>query len=144
MGVKIIKAGKIVILTAGRQAGKKAIVVSAFDKNSRRPFQHVLVAGLERAPRKVTKAMGKAKILRRTRVKTFVKYINVAHVMPTRYSVPIDLKSVAASPERVDKISLRKQVRAHLKSVLNKSYLQGQKDAKNSAGQQYFFQKLRF
>eukprot|EP00461_Guttulinopsis_vulgaris_P009460 UN09528 len=144
MGVKIIKTGKVVILLTGRFAGKKAIVVGTFEKNVRRPFQHILVAGLERAPRQVTKSMGKKKILRRSRVKPFVKYVNIAHVMPTRYSVnDIEVKSIA-SPERVDKISLRKQVRASLKSVFTRAYLERKNDSKGVAGQQYFFQKLRF
>eukprot|EP00461_Guttulinopsis_vulgaris_P001111 UN01111 len=88
--------------------------------------------------------MGKKKILRRSRVKPFVKYVNIAHVMPTRYSVnDIEVKSIA-SPERVDKISLRKQVRASLKSVFTRAYLERKNDSKGVAGQQYFFQKLRF
>lgn len=138
-----IKTGKVVICLTGRYAGKKAIVVSTFDKNAKRPFPHVLVAGLERAPRQVTKAMTKSQIVRRSQVKVFVKYVNIAHVMPTRYSVnDIEVKSVA-TPERVDKISLRKQVRGSLKSLFTKAYLKKAND-KNVAGQQYFFQKLRF
>ena len=87
--------------------------------------------------------MGKHVILRRSRVKPFVKYVNITHVMPTRYSVnDIEVKSVA-TPERVDKISLRKSVRANLKSLFTKAFLQRKND-KNAAGQQYFFQKLRF
>lgn len=138
-----IKTGKVVILLTGRYAGKKAIVVSTHEKNAKRPFSHVLVAGLERGPRQVTKAMGKHIILRRSRVKSFVKYVNVAHIMPTRYQVSdIEVKSVA-TPERVDKISLRKQVRGSLKSLFTKAYL-AKKNDKNVAGQTYFFSKLRF
>jgi len=143
MGVKIIKTGKVVILLTGRYAGKKAIVVQTFEKNAKRPFSHVLVAGLERGPRQVTKSMGKQIILRRSRVKAFVKYVNVTHIMPTRYQVSdIEVKSVA-TPERVDKISLRKQVRGSLKALFTKAYL-AKKNEKNVAGQTYFFSKLRF
>lgn len=40
----------------GRYAGKKAIVVKAFDDGSKqRPFGHCMVAGIDRAPLKVTR-----------------------------------------------------------------------------------------
>ena len=143
MGAKIIKTGKVVILLSGRYAGKKAIVVSAFEKNAKRPFPHVLVAGLERGPRNVTKSMGKQRILRRTRVKAFTKYVNVTHVMPTRYTVPdIDVKS-RVTPEKVDKISLRKHVRGALKALFTRAYIERKAD-KNAAHHAYFFSKLRF
>ena len=38
-----------------------------------RAYGHALVAGIERYPRKVTKAMGKKKLTKRSRVKPFVK-----------------------------------------------------------------------
>ena len=40
-----------------------------------------------RAPKKVTKNMGEKKIAKRIRTKTFVKYVNLNHVMPTRYTL---------------------------------------------------------
>src|SRR5690606_16255700 len=98
-----IKTGKVVIILSGRYAGKKAIVVQTFDGNKKRNFGHCLVAGIARAPLKVTKSMSKKKILRRSRSKVFVKYINYTHIMPTRYTVgDIDLKSIVV-PEKVDK-----------------------------------------
>lgn len=80
-----IKAGKVVVMLAGRYAGRKAVVVKAFDSGSDdRKFTHALVAGIDRYPRKVTKSMSKAKVTKRSKVKPFVKYINVTHLMPTR------------------------------------------------------------
>merc|ERR1712172_397771 len=80
------------VLLNGRYAGKKAIVVKPFDDGSKpRPFGHALVAGVDRAPLKVTKKMSKKKITKRTKVKPFVKYVNYNHLMPTRYSVPTEL-----------------------------------------------------
>jgi len=46
-----------------------------------------LVAGVERSPRKVTKRMGSKKIEKRTSIKPFVKYINLNHIMPTRFAI---------------------------------------------------------
>ena len=53
-----MKSGRIVILLAGRHAGKKAIVVKTHDDHKKeRKFSHALVAGIERYPLKVTKRM---------------------------------------------------------------------------------------
>ena len=42
--------------------------------------------------------MGKNKILKRTCVKPFVRYVNLNHVMPTRYMVSgeIDFKNIVS------------------------------------------------
>ena len=76
----------MVVLLAGRHAGKKAVIVKPQDEGVKkgRKFPHCLVAGIERPPRKVTKRMGKAKIEKRSRVRPFLKYVNYAHIMPTR------------------------------------------------------------
>lgn len=50
-----IKSGKVVILLAGRYAGRKAVVVKAYDEGSdERKFGHAMVAGIARYPRKVS------------------------------------------------------------------------------------------
>lgn len=55
---KFIKPGKVVIILAGRYAGKKAIVVKSFDDGTKdREFGHCLVAGIERSPLAVTKVL---------------------------------------------------------------------------------------
>merc|ERR1711924_521389 len=51
---------------------------------------HCLIAGVAKAPLKVTKSMGKKKVDKRSKCKTFVKYCNYNHIMPTRYVVPTD------------------------------------------------------
>merc|ERR1711953_1368040 len=65
------------------------------------PFSHCLVAGVDRAPLKVTKVMSKKKIAKRSRVKPFVRYVNYNHIMPTRYSVPaaIDPKTLESDAQ---------------------------------------------
>ena len=48
------------IVLNGRFAGRKAVVIRCFDDGHKeRKFGHALVAGIERAPRKVTKKMAK-------------------------------------------------------------------------------------
>ena len=47
-------------------------------------LSHLEVAGIDRYPRKVVKAMGKAKLEKRSKIKPFLKVVNFNHIMPTR------------------------------------------------------------
>ena len=143
----IIKSGKVVIVLAGRHAEKKAVVVKNIDDGSGdRRFSHCLIAGIDRGPRKVTRAMDKKKVEKRSKVmKPFVKYVNVRHVFPTRYVVDMDLKKIVDETELADadrKVDIKKS----LKKIFEDRYL-NQKSVtseKKAAGSSYFFQKLRF
>ncbi len=71
---KIMKAGKVVLVLAGRYAGRKAVIVKPNDEGTAdKPFGHALIAGIDRYPRKVTKRMSKRKIKLRSKVKPFLK-----------------------------------------------------------------------
>ena len=91
------------IILSGRYAGRKAVVVKASDDgNENKKFGHAigkcithiqvssvlnsvfLVAGIDRYPRKVVKAMSKSKIEKRCKIKPFIKIVNYNHIMPTR------------------------------------------------------------
>ena len=76
------------VILAGRHAGKKAVIVKQNDEGVKkgRKFPHCVVAGIERSPRKVTKRMSEKKVAKRCRIKAFVKHVNYAHIMPTRYN----------------------------------------------------------
>merc|ERR1712183_26786 len=143
---KFSETGKVVIVLAGRHAGKKAVVVKTFDEgNSEKRFSHCLVAGLARNPRKVTKAMSKSKVEKRTKcMKPFVKYINVRHVFPTRYVVDMDLKKTVDEADLVD-ADRRVDVKKNLKKVLLDRYL-NQKEItseKKSTRKQLFLPKTK-
>merc|ERR1719231_966162 len=116
----IIKSGRVVIVLAGRFAGQKAVVVKTSDDGNDVKFGHALVAGIDRNPRKVVRAMGKAKIEKRTKIKPFVKIVNFNHIMPTRYSVDMDLKKT------VDEGSLasdkRIETRKSVKKIFEEKY----------------------
>jgi len=74
--VKFMKPGKVVIVLAGRYAGRKAIIVKQQDDGTQeRMYGHALVAGIERYPRKVTKSMSKKKLTKRSKIKPFVKVV---------------------------------------------------------------------
>merc|ERR1712241_328398 len=134
---RFIKSVRVVILTAGKYAGKKAVVVKESNEGTQeRLYGHALVAGIDRYPRKVTKSMGKKKIAKRNKMKPFVKVINYNHIMPTRYSVDINLNKELVNKESVKDMTKRKTAKAHVKTQFEERY----KTGKNK----WFFQKLRF
>merc|ERR1739842_93177 len=132
---RFIKSGRVVILTAGKYAGRKAVVVKeSNDGDQSRLYGHALVAGIERYPRRVTKSMGKKKIAKRNKMKCFVKVVNYNHMFPTRYSVDIQLSKDIVNKEQLKDATKKKAARAHVKSVFEERY----KTGKN----QWFFKKL--
>merc|ERR1711993_154734 len=133
---RFIKSGRVVILTAGKYAGKAVVVKESNDGDQSRLYGHALVAGIDRYPRKVTKSMGKKKIAKRNKMKPFVKVINYNHIMPTRYSVDININKEIVNKEHVKDMTKRKTARAHVKTQFEERY----KTGKNK----WFFQKLRF
>ncbi|EAS06007.2 60S ribosomal protein L27 (macronuclear) [Tetrahymena thermophila SB210] len=142
---KFLKYGRVVILLQGRFAGKKAVIVkSSEDGTKDRKFGHVLVAGVERSPKKVTKRMGSKKIQKRTSVKPFIKYVNLNHIMPTRYSVKelCDFKELV----KEDKIknNAKSEVRDTLKKVFVEKYRTINPEEKSASHTKFFFSKLRF
>ncbi len=61
---------KVVIVTNGRYAGRKAVIVKNFDEGTpSRPYGHALVAGIATYPRKVTKRMPKKKLDKHSKIK---------------------------------------------------------------------------
>eukprot|EP00928_Gymnodinium_smaydae_P010371 TRINITY_DN138_c1_g2_i1.p2 TRINITY_DN138_c1_g2~~TRINITY_DN138_c1_g2_i1.p2 ORF type:complete len:148 (-),score=44.95 TRINITY_DN138_c1_g2_i1:49-492(-) len=145
---KFIKTGRVVVLLNGRYAGKKAIVVKAFDDGSRaRPFGHALVAGVDRPPLKVTKKMSKKKIAKRTRVKPFVKYVNYNHIMPTRYQVPTEMAvQTFASDQQMETPDGRIEAKKFVKKVLQEKFVAppADKSGRPSKDVIYLRKKLRF
>ena len=94
---KFLKPGRVVIMLTGKYAGKKAVILKVYYEGSKsRKFGHVLVAGISKYPRKVTKKMSEERVTRRIRIKPFVKYVNFNHFMPTRYVLNqhVDVKQV--------------------------------------------------
>mmetsp|Transcript_30424 Transcript_30424/g.69168 ORF Transcript_30424/g.69168 Transcript_30424/m.69168 type:complete len:148 (-) Transcript_30424:62-505(-) len=145
---KFIKPGRVVVLLQGRQTGKKAIVVKTFDDGSKtRPFGHCLVAGVDRAPRKVHKRMSKKKITRRTAVKPFLKYINYNHMMPTRYQLPSEMSAQSlATDQQMDSADGRTEAKKLLKDLFTEKFVSPPSDkaGKPSKDVIYLRKKLRF
>ncbi|KAL6769325.1 RPL27 [Auxenochlorella protothecoides x Auxenochlorella symbiontica] len=134
--VKFLKSGKVVILLTGRHAGKKAVIVKNFDDGaSSRPYGHALVLGLSKEPRKVTKKSSLKVQARRSSLKTFIKAVNYTHLMPTRYTLDLELKGVVSN-EALENSTKRKEANKAAKALLEEKF----KTGKN----RWFFTKLRF
>ncbi|KAJ2720716.1 60S ribosomal protein L27B [Coemansia sp. Benny D115] len=134
---KFLRGGKVVIVLQGRYAGKKAVIVKNFDEGtSERPYPHAVVAGIESYPLKVTKSMSKKKVASRSHVKPFIKVINYAHLMPTRYSLELEEIKGAITAETFQEPSQRVAAKKAVRASLEKRYVAG----KNK----WFFTKLRF
>uniref|UniRef100_A0A8V0ZNA1 Large ribosomal subunit protein eL27 n=1 Tax=Gallus gallus TaxID=9031 RepID=A0A8V0ZNA1_CHICK len=113
---KFMKPGKVVLVLAGRYSGRKAVIVKNIDDGtSDRPYSHALVAGIDRYPRKVTAAMGKKKIAKRSKIKSFVKVYNYNHLMPTRYSVDIPLDKTVVNKDVFRDPALKRKARREAK-----------------------------
>jgi large subunit ribosomal protein L27e len=142
----IIKNGKVVIMLRGRFAGRKAIVVKTYDDgHGDRKFGHAIVAGIDRYPRKLTKSMSDAKAKKRSKIKPFIKSVNYTHMMPTRYSVDMDIKKAVADSNLTNaesRLNARKAIKERFEDrYMNQSDFKSEKKA---SGAQYFFRKLRF
>uniref|UniRef100_H2RJS4 Large ribosomal subunit protein eL27 n=1 Tax=Takifugu rubripes TaxID=31033 RepID=H2RJS4_TAKRU len=113
---KFMKPGKVVMVLAGRYAGRKAVIVKNIDDGTAdRPYSHALVAGIDRYPRKVTTTMGKKKIAKRSKIKAFVKVFNYNHLMPTRYSVDIPLDKTVVNKDVFRDPALKRKARREAK-----------------------------
>merc|ERR1712029_426115 len=82
---KLIRLGRVVVLTKGRYAGKKAIVV-----------------GISKSPGIVKQGMPTWKVTEKSKVNTFLKVVNVCHIVPTRYSVEKEINVKGLVPDNID------------------------------------------
>ena len=139
---KFLKAGKIVLLLNGRMAGKKAVIVKTFDEGTAdRPYGYCLVAGIQKYPLKIAKSMSEKKIAKRSKVKPFMKCVNYTHLMPTRYALEVELKSVVTTDiVNSSNPTGRRTALKEVKKMLEDKYNSSLKTGKNK----WFFQKLRF
>ncbi|KAK3272502.1 60S ribosomal protein L27 [Cymbomonas tetramitiformis] len=136
--VKFLKATKVVVLLNGRYAGRKAVIVKNFDdgdKNNSRQYGHALVCGMNNYPRKVIKKHSEKKQAKKSKIKAFIKVVNYNHLMPTRYSLDVDLKTIVTS-DVLDNAEKKKKALLDAKKQLEDRFASG----KN----RWFFTKLRF
>jgi len=120
-------------------------VVKTFDETSDKRYAHCLIVGIARPPRKITKSMSKEKIEKRSKMKPFIKYVNLNHIFPTRYVVDMDLKK-AVDEEKLATEDGKIETKKAIKKIFEERYLNQKAvtSEKKAASSNYFFQKLRF
>lgn len=112
------------------------MIVRSFEEGTRdRPYGHCLVAGISKYPSKVIKKDSAKKTAKKSRVKAFMRVVNYSHLMPTRYTLDVDLKDVV-NPEAL--VTKDKKVTAA--KEIKKRFEERFKTGKN----RWFFSKLRF
>ena len=105
------------------------------------------VAGINRYPRKITKAMDSKVASKRGRIKAFLRTINVNHLMPTRYELTdVEFKGLADQGKNTK--DARREKLLHIKGEFEKRFQsqgkKGLKQNKHTGDAAYFFRKLRF
>ena len=138
-----MKQGRICILTSGRFAGKKAIIVNQYESRANRSFPHALVAGIERYPKRVTKRMGKKRIARKSHIKPFLKAVNLSHLLPTRYVVK-DFEFEGITDATLKEKETKADTKKTLRKLFEKKYLNPTSAEDKGENTKFFFKKLRF
>nr|XP_044988889.1 60S ribosomal protein L27-like [Jaculus jaculus] len=127
------KPRRVVLVLAGRYSSRKAVVMKNIDDH---PYSHAVASGTDHYPRKVTAVMGKKKVVKRSKIKSFVKVYNYNHLMPIRNSVDIPLDKTVVNKDVFRNPALKRKARQDAKVKFEERYKMG----KNK----WFFQKLLF
>ncbi|XP_057592363.1 60S ribosomal protein L27-like [Hippopotamus amphibius kiboko] len=95
---KFMKPKGVVLVLAECYSRCKGVIVKNIDDGTS-DNSHALVAGIDNYTRKVTAAMNKMKIAKRSNMKYFMKVYNYNHLVPTRYSVDILLDEIVVNKD---------------------------------------------
>ncbi|KMQ42333.1 Translation protein SH3-like domain [Trichophyton rubrum] len=124
--MKFMKVGRVAIITRGRFAGKKVVIIQPYDAGSKaHPFPYALVVGIERYPSKITRRMGAKKVEKRSKVKPFIKTVNYNHLMPTRYTLELEGLKGAVTNDTFKEVSQREEAKKTIKKALEERYTSG-------------------
>ncbi|ABW98232.1 rpl27 (nucleomorph) [Hemiselmis andersenii] len=145
------KNGRVVLILRGRFAGSKAIILtksSDFDQNSVQTF---ILAGIQKYPQLVTRKMSLKKISKKSRMKIFIKKINMNHVFPTRFFIDLNKTTDKLVNEKIEdfrdfigKKIENKEIFSKEKQVFSSFLKNIFLDQFFSGKQKWFFKKLRF
>ncbi|KAL8287982.1 hypothetical protein RB597_000193 [Gaeumannomyces tritici] len=124
--MKFLKVGRVAIITRGRYAGKKVVIIQPSDLgNKMHPYGHAIVAGIERYPSKITRRMSKTRQEKRSKIKPFVKVVNYNHLMPTRYTLELEGLKGTVTNDTFKEVSQREDAKKNVKKVLEERYTSG-------------------
>ncbi|TNJ28403.1 Ribosomal protein L27 [Giardia muris] len=108
----IFKTGMICVVLRGRHAGKKATVINVLEPTKDSKGSYVLVAGVDSLPRGAPVDPKNERAMRRRAMRTFVKRMNVNHLMPTAYTLShsfsqkIDAQTLADKTKKTQALEL--------------------------------------
>jgi len=114
----LFKPNMIVVITKGRLAGKKAVVVKNLESNM------LLVAGIDRIPVSSEDYLPSWQKRRNEKFVTFIKKINIAHILATRYKADIgltELDTESVTENATAKEALNTQANSILKDAYENS-----------------------
>lgn len=111
----IFKPNMIVVLTHGRLAGKKAVVIDAVDEDT------LVVAGINRMPTPSEDFMPTWQKKRNEKFLTFIKKVNVKHVLATRYKADVGINSIKAA-EIVSDLAAKQAANETANQLLRSAY----------------------
>ena len=132
---RFVKPGRVVLMTNGLFAGRKAVVLQSTDaKTNERKYGHAVVAGIKKYPKKVVRGMSKRTISRRSQVGVFLRVYNQKHFLPTRYNM--DLSKELRGKINISDAPKKAEAKKLVKKVFQARY--------NNGSNRWFFQKLRF
>mmetsp|Transcript_24748 Transcript_24748/g.30168 ORF Transcript_24748/g.30168 Transcript_24748/m.30168 type:complete len:137 (-) Transcript_24748:32-442(-) len=133
--VKFMKRGRVVLVLQGRYAGCKATILNVHEKSSKFKFAHIVVAGISRAPKKITRKMTEEQKKKKSKVRAFVKVLNQAHVMPTRYKLKLNMESVDA--KKISTPDAKQEIKKTIQKKFQKIYM-----TTGRPQMRWFFKKL--
>lgn len=111
----LFKPNMIVVLTKGRLAGKKAVVIKNLENNM------VVVSGIARIPVESPEYVPAWQKRKNEKFITFIKKINIRHILATRYKADIGLSELNVEGSIEDltaRSKLNSQANGLLKSAL--------------------------
>merc|ERR1712071_88650 len=133
---KIMKSGKVVLVLAGRFAGRKAIIVKNYDDSTQETLRTCPRCWCRPLPQKGHQQNEQEEGCQAIQDQAFVKIVNYNHMMPTRYSVDLNLDKALINKESIKDPLKRKKARFAVRTKFEERY----KTGKN----RWFFSKLRF
>ncbi|OQS54858.1 rpl27a [Ecytonucleospora hepatopenaei] len=107
----IFEKNMIVVMTKGRMASKKAVVLSVIDES------YVIVAGINRIPYKVKEHMAEWQKKKAEKFLTFVKRVNVKHLIATRYVLETSLPNIVEGKD-ISNVAVKSEVNKEANKVL--------------------------
>ncbi|KAI5170753.1 large subunit ribosomal protein L27e [Nematocida sp. LUAm3] len=108
---------EVVLLTKGRYAGMKAVIVEEISEHNGRTV--VTVVGLEKVPRPITEDMTERQKKKHGSMRGFIKKMNIRHILATRYTMEnvfekLEIKDLTDTSERT---VMRKEVEKCFKNA---------------------------